>query len=39
MIQASVGSWAPLAIQIFLAVGVIAVGLVMSRNVTAKAQG
>ncbi|WP_419061881.1 TerC family protein, partial [Megasphaera sp.] len=26
MIQASVGSWAPLAIQIFLAVGVIAVG-------------
>ena len=38
MIQASVGSWAPLAIQIFLAVGVIAVGLVMSRNVTAKAQ-
>ena len=39
MIQASVGSWAPLAIQIFLAVCVIAVGLVMSRNVTAKAQG
>ena len=39
MIQASGGSWAPLAIQIFLAVGVIAVGLVMSRNVTAKAQG
>lgn len=39
MIQPSVGSWAPLAIQIFLAVGVIAVGLVMSRNVTAKAQG
>lgn len=39
MIQASVGSWASLAIQIFLAVGVIAVGLVMSRNVTAKAQG
>ena len=39
MIQASVGSWAPLAIQIFLAVGVIAVGLVMSRNVTAQAQG
>ena len=39
LIQASVGSWAPLAIQIFLAVGVIAVGLVMSRNVTAKAQG
>lgn len=39
MIQASVGSWAPLGIQIFLAVGVIAVGLVMSRNVTAKAQG
>lgn len=39
MIQVSVGSWAPLAIQIFLAVGVIAVGLVMSCNVTAKAQG
>lgn len=39
MIQSSVGTWAPLAIQIFLAVGVIAVGLVMSRNVTAKAQG
>lgn len=39
MIQSSVGSWAPLAIQIFLAVGVIAVGLVLSRSVTAKAQG
>lgn len=39
MIQSSVGSWAPLAIQIFLAVGVIAVGLVLSRNVTVKAQG
>lgn len=39
MIQSSVGTWAPLAIQIFLAVGVIAVGLVLSRSVTAKAQG
>ena len=39
MIESSVGAWAPLAIQIFLAVGVIAVGLVLSRSVTAKAQG
>lgn len=39
MIESSVGTWAPLAIQIFLAVGVIAVGLVLSRSVTAKAQG
>lgn len=39
MIESSVGAWAPLAIQIFLAVGVIAVGLVLSRIVTAKAQG
>ena len=39
MIEFSVGTWAPLAIQIFLAVGVIAVGLVLSRSVTAKAQG
>lgn len=37
MIESSVGTWAPLAIQIFLAVGVIAVGLVLSRSVTAKA--
>lgn len=39
MIESSVGAWAPLAIQIFLAVGVIAVGWVLSRSVTAKAQG
>ncbi|WP_287770471.1 TerC family protein [Megasphaera sp.] len=39
MIESSVGAWAPLAIQIFLAVGVIAVGLVLSRSVTTKAQG
>lgn len=39
MIESSVGAWAPLVIQIFLAVGVIAVGLVLSRSVTAKAQG
>ena len=39
MIESSVGAWAPLAIQIFLAVGGIAVGLVLSRSVTAKAQG
>ena len=39
MIESSVGAWAALAIQIFLAVGVIAVGLVLSRSVTAKAQG
>ena len=39
MIESSVGAWAPWAIQIFLAVGVIAVGLVLSRSVTAKAQG